>query len=209
CCSSSCQLDGAGIGCTDDGLACTDDVCDGAGTCVHTPRIRTLCRHTTMPGKAQLVVRRKAGGKNALTWKLTKGETVGLGELGNPLSNTDYALCGFDASGSATGALLFDLPAPGGGTCAGKPCWSVSGTGFKYKSRDHTPGGTGQVKAIAGPTGTSKFGVTAKGPALTLPAFPLPLPVRVQLQIEGGPCLEATYGAPTRNDAAQFKAKGE
>src|SRR5262249_56202883 len=98
CCSSSCQLDGAGIGCTDDGLACTDDLCDGAGTCVHTPRVRTLCRHTTLAGKAQLVVRRKAGGKNALSWKLTKGEAVGLGGLGDPPSNKGYALRGVDRS---------------------------------------------------------------------------------------------------------------
>ena len=34
CCSSSCQLEPAGAPCSD-GNACTDDACDGAGTCQH------------------------------------------------------------------------------------------------------------------------------------------------------------------------------
>lgn len=35
CCSSSCTLDAPGTCCGDDGEPCTDDVCDGAGTCEH------------------------------------------------------------------------------------------------------------------------------------------------------------------------------
>jgi len=38
CCSSSCQPENAGHWCSDDGNACTDDVCDGAGRCAHPPR---------------------------------------------------------------------------------------------------------------------------------------------------------------------------
>jgi len=35
CCFSNCQLAGAGIGCMSDGNPCTDDVCDGSGSCQH------------------------------------------------------------------------------------------------------------------------------------------------------------------------------
>ena len=35
CCSSSCQLEPAGAPCSPDGKLCTDDACDGAGTCQH------------------------------------------------------------------------------------------------------------------------------------------------------------------------------
>jgi CSLREA domain-containing protein len=35
CCSPSCQLDPPGTACTGDGNVCTDDVCDGSGTCTH------------------------------------------------------------------------------------------------------------------------------------------------------------------------------
>lgn len=35
CCSATCQLDASGTFCEADGDICTDDVCDGAGTCTH------------------------------------------------------------------------------------------------------------------------------------------------------------------------------
>lgn len=35
CCSSTCQLDSIGTACTSDSDICTDDECDGAGTCTH------------------------------------------------------------------------------------------------------------------------------------------------------------------------------
>jgi cysteine-rich repeat protein len=35
CCSSTCQFEQSGSTCESDGLECTDDVCDGAGTCTH------------------------------------------------------------------------------------------------------------------------------------------------------------------------------
>src|SRR6185503_16226564 len=37
CCSSSCQFETAGMGCASDGNPCTNDVCNGAGTCTHAP----------------------------------------------------------------------------------------------------------------------------------------------------------------------------
>jgi len=37
CCSSTCHFENRGSTCTDDGVACTTDRCDGAGTCAHTP----------------------------------------------------------------------------------------------------------------------------------------------------------------------------
>jgi cysteine-rich repeat protein len=35
CCSSTCLLDANGTACTSDGDVCTDDTCDGAGSCLH------------------------------------------------------------------------------------------------------------------------------------------------------------------------------
>jgi cysteine-rich repeat protein len=37
CCSASCQYEANGSPCGSDGLACSSDVCDGAGTCTHDP----------------------------------------------------------------------------------------------------------------------------------------------------------------------------
>ena len=38
CCSRRCSLDPSGTTCSDDGNSCTDDVCDGSGTCEHLVR---------------------------------------------------------------------------------------------------------------------------------------------------------------------------
>ena len=35
CCDANCQRDASGTSCTTDGNVCTDDVCNGAGTCTH------------------------------------------------------------------------------------------------------------------------------------------------------------------------------
>jgi len=37
CCSPSCSFEAAATSCTDDGLPCTRDTCDGAGACLHAP----------------------------------------------------------------------------------------------------------------------------------------------------------------------------
>ena len=37
CCAADCTFEGAGWPCADDGNVCTDDVCDGAGTCLNEP----------------------------------------------------------------------------------------------------------------------------------------------------------------------------
>ncbi len=37
CCSATCAFESAGSVCTTDGVSCTVDSCDGAGTCDHTP----------------------------------------------------------------------------------------------------------------------------------------------------------------------------
>jgi cysteine-rich repeat protein len=37
CCSSTCEFESEGSPCATDGQACSDDVCDGSGTCTHDP----------------------------------------------------------------------------------------------------------------------------------------------------------------------------
>ena len=51
----------------------------------------------------------------------------------------------------------------------------------------------------------------AKGANLRLPALPLALPLRVQMQRRGGACWEATYSSVgvVTNDAVQFKGKSD
>ncbi|MDX2169553.1 MAG: hypothetical protein SF182_20965 [Deltaproteobacteria bacterium] len=45
CCSSTCQYEPNGSACAGDGLGCTDDVCNGSGTCTHPlTAASTICR---------------------------------------------------------------------------------------------------------------------------------------------------------------------
>lgn len=61
----------------------------------------------------------------------------------------------------------------------------------------------------SGPDGKAKVMITAKGPHLTLPTFPLALPLRMQLQAPDGACWEGRYLplGTSRYDATHFKAK--
>src|SRR5262249_43289865 len=154
CCSATCHFDPEGSVCGDDGARCTADTCDGAGTCTHTPNVRPFCRHTTIDARSELRIDDRAGAtKDVIAWKLAKGEVVGLGELGNPQTVTGYTLCGFDFSGSPSGAMLFELHAPPAGTCGSKPCWTQASSGFRYRNAAGAADGTFKVKAGAGRQG--------------------------------------------------------
>ena len=91
--------------------------------------------------------------------------------------------------------------------------WTALGSrGFRYRHGERTPdgiqralvgtGGTGRAKAMV--TGT---GANLSGRAFGLPAPPLGLPLRVQLQAENGACFEATYSAVdvVRNEPGRFR----
>ena len=79
--------------------------------------------------------------------------------------------------------------------------------------RDKTGNSDGQTKTLvqAGAAGQSKAQVKAKGIRLAIPAMPLRLPLRVQIQASDGACLEATYSATgiSRNESTRFKAKSD
>jgi uncharacterized delta-60 repeat protein len=209
CCSATCHLESAGSPCGSDGSRCTKDECDGAGACTHPPNIRPSCRHTAAVGGAQLRIDDRPGTpKDALSWKLAKGEHVGLGELGDPRAANAYTLCGFEYASSASGALLFELEAPAGGTCGGAPCWKATSTGYRYRSRDSADG-TFKVKLASGAHARTRFAFAAKGAQLATPALPAPLPLRVQLQAQGGVCIEATFATPIFNVAGALRARGQ
>ena len=91
--------------------------------------------------------------------------------------------------------------------CAGKPCWRSRGDDrVRYQNRERLPDGVDTMQLHAGVAGKARISAKAKGAALDLPALPLALPARVQLQRQNGPCWEATYTTTQRNDGRRFKA---
>src|SRR6185503_11509646 len=92
--------------------------------------------------------------------------------------------CLFDGNGTP----VLTERAPAGGTCRTKPCWTASPVRYAYRDPERTPDGIDRLELVAGADGDARVYVKSKGPAVALPAFPLPLPVTVQLHRENGDC---------------------
>ncbi len=168
------------------------------------------CHAPAIAQKASLQLKSFAsdGSKNTLVWKWNKGSaTAKVPEFGVPTMSTDYQLCIYDGAS----ALVGDAFVPAGGMCAGKPCWSETSKGFKYKSKDGAADSIRQILLKEGVDGKAQITVKGKGDA-AMASPPLAPPVRVQLVNSTGACWEATYSAPTTNSAgspAKFKAKAD
>jgi hypothetical protein len=160
--------------------------------------------------KASLVLRDDANpGRDRVTWKWKSAATVAPGDFGNPTTIDAYALCVFDRpGGTATGALALQVSAAG--TCGAHPCWKTITGGFKYNDPTMASDGVRSLQLKSGAADRAKANVKGKGAGLAMPALGLDGPVTARLvRIGTGACWEATFSAPTRNDAATFKAKSD
>src|SRR5262249_33671359 len=143
--------------------------------------------------------------------------------------------CLYDESGP-TPSLVFRATAPAGGTCGAAPCWKRSFPyqglnsgffrGFRYSDRDATPEGLRTIilqtdidpypcQACA-TLKDSHITLKGTGPNLSshpngLPALPLPLPLRAQLQAENGMCWDGVYSSAgvSRNTSTVFDGKAD
>ena len=208
CCSPSCQFAAAGSPC-DDGNLCTNGDACSAGVCAGAAEPAPACHGAA---RTSLVVRDQAvDSRDQLTWRWARGDAVAIGELGDPLGGTAYAVCIYETTGGTSSLARPPLALPAGGSCRGKPCWKALGTsGFKYADHDRTPDGVDGLVLRAGPAGKSSIVLTAKGANLAPPALPLAQDpaVTVQLRSSTGACFGAAYTAPAQqNDAAQFRDK--
>ena len=178
---------------------------DGTVGCTPAPRLD--CREQTA---ARGVFRFADSGidtRDALVWNWTKGEATAIGDFGDPLTNTAFAFCLYDASAApqpvATAISLAQGP------CGNVLCWvPASGTVLRYLDRARSTDGLQQILLRAGGAGAARIGVRAKGSKLALPALPLTAPVTVQLQSSAGECFTARYqNQITKNGAGQFRAR--
>ena len=204
CAAGSC-LAGAATSCGPC-TACAPDT----GSCVAAPRL--ACRAPTRSRASTLAWRDAgAGGSDLLRWSWTRGAATTAAELGDPIAGDDVALCVFDDS-TPTPSLRLALAMPGGGTCNGVPCWRPHrSAGLSYRARDAAAGETVTLTVDPGPDGVSRAKLTARGPSLAVPAPPVALPLRAQLQMEHGTCFEARYDAAgvSRNAGGTFRAASQ
>jgi len=228
-CCVGCVLQPVGAPCSDGELCTSGEACDAGGHCVGgaatvcppcetcNPSVgciaapRPTCKRPTLPLRASLKLRDATPDTgDQIVWKWKKGAATSAADLADPLGTSDYALCLFDES-AATPARLLGALAPAGGQCGSRPCWSTSSTGARYADPAQTPDGLDRIKLHIGTEGRASATVRGRGADLDFPSLPLPTPLRVQLQAEGGACWEATFAAAgaSRNDTSGFAGRGD
>jgi acyl-homoserine lactone acylase PvdQ len=166
----------------------------------------TGCRTPTAPRASSVKLQRRTpASRNRLSWKWSRGDATDSPAFGNPLDDTGYALCFYDATG-----LRARADAPAGGTCGTKPCWRAKGSGWRYADPLLTPHGLQKIVLRAGGAGKAKLTVTGKGDLLTLPPLPVTAPpLRLQLANAEGECWEATFSTLAPNTSEQVKARSD
>lgn len=221
CCSGTCKLESEGAACNDGDTCSTGDrcvagtctptgeqqcgpclSCDPAGGCVAEPW--TGCHQPTEDLSGELEIVAKPARK--IEWSWVEGEATTREELGNPLAAEQYAFCIY---GDATGTpeLLFRA-ATRVDPCGKKSCWKPTGkTGFQYTAP--TSDALRKVILKSGADGKAKVRVTAKADDLAIPALPIALPIRAQVQAENGQCWESAFFplGVKKNDAKLFRGK--
>jgi hypothetical protein len=151
-------------------------------------------------GKTKLVIKHADPSRDRFVWKWKQG-TLDAGDVGNPIDQTDLAVCVYDAGGTILGSAV----APGHSDPTGT--WRPKGIGFSYKD-SAAPGGILKMRVSPGDASSSKIAVKGKGAALGLfGKLPAALPVTAQLaNLDGGACWEAVYTTARRNEAAKLVA---
>jgi hypothetical protein len=147
--------------------------------------------------------------REQLVWKWKGAAAVAPGDFGDPTASTAYALCVLERPAGSPSLTLLASVLPGG-TCAGQPCWRPLDGGFRFADPGGAQDGIRNIQLRAGAAGRAKATVKGRGAGLALPALGLSTPVTARLVRVGTPsCWEATFSAPTRKDAGQFKSRSD
>ena len=183
------------------------ETCDSAGACVVAPNPSCGVPYGPYTPGIGSVLKISLGARDRLSWKWI-GQAGG-NEFGEPSTYpNDYTLCMFDGAGS----LLFRATAPAESTCGTGACWTERPQSqlVKYATNDYTPDGIARITLRGGRKG--RLRLSGKGELLSnrpfgLPALPLSLPVRVQLQARDGLCWEAQFTEARPNTTSRFIAR--
>ena len=149
-------------------------------------------------------------GSDRAVWTWTRGDASAVADLGHPETIGHASFCLYDES-EPTAELVLGALAPASGHCVVLPrlrdCWEVNGTKVGYSDPFGTPDGLKTIRFLAGSAGKARIRLTAKGEDMKMPAFPLGLPIRAQLQSANGECWEAAYATATTSSPTKLKAR--
>jgi outer membrane protein assembly factor BamB len=222
CCSADCksaQPDGATC---DDGSVCTlGDRCVGGG-CYGTSRlpcepcgvcndafgcfanVANDCGRPTVTDGAAVAIARTKSGRAQFEWTLRSGPATSIADLGDPLTDTGYAVCGMDSDGR----VVLRAVAPAA-KCGGRACWRRTRRGFEYFD-PRAPDGLSRLSLRAGDGGRSRFHASGGRKQLLAPELPLDGGITVELLRTDQPsmCWSADHETVVKNNTHRFRAKG-
>jgi hypothetical protein len=204
CCNVDCTFAAAGQACPSDGLACTADRCDAAGTCTHAAAPLNTCL-VAPKGKLQ-IANDTDDAKDKLILQMQNAPGVSPADFGDPTTSDAYHACLFGPD-----ELLLEAAVAPGGLCDGKPCWAETTAGFTYKDKTGSQDGVTLLALKASAKPKTKIDAKAKGAGM--PNAPLPFPDGVMAQIvneQTGQCFETYFLEPSavkKNTPTQYDAK--
>jgi hypothetical protein len=146
--------------------------------------------------RARLGLRARDGQLNLELEKL--GATTEA-EFGDPVEETDYAVCLYYPNDG-------DPAFAGGYAVPAGASWREGGNGFRFKSPSGDPNGISSVKLSAGASGKAKVSVKGR---VTIPELPLPSDtVQAQVVNDDGSCFGATVEATKEKQNDDYRYKG-
>jgi hypothetical protein len=166
---------------------------------------RTGCTTPAAARAATLAVRvGKRGALDRLDWRWKSSATTPA-VFGDPTASTAYALCVYDGQNRLVSSAI----APAGATCGRKPCWSTTGSGFKYADGRRAATGV-RTLALASGSGETSCAVASQGTRLGVPALPVDaMPVGVQLVNADGTCWTSSFATAKKHTSTLLKATSD
>jgi uncharacterized delta-60 repeat protein len=183
------------------------DVLGAGGACVGAPPSGCLLAATTH--SSSIAIRDFGTDRfDRLKWSLKLASATSSTDFGNPSVGSPLRLCMFTGS-SANPSPLSRTFVAAGGQCGSAPCWKALGAGALggWKLKDRQGSSDGVTQLTLKPGNTVKAKLTGKGDRLRMPGLPIAGTLRVRLQSASGKCWEASFAAPTRNTATDYKAR--
>lgn len=198
-------------------LALGASVCLSTGARAACPLVPdTGCRTAEL---SQFVIRIKAGTpeQNRLTWKWKNGDSFSHGDLGDPLTDTDYVLCVYDSKSSAY-AVATELAVPASALWVDR-----DPKGWRYSDKIGTNAGVQKVQLKPGDSKKASVQWKAKGASVPLPPpasatklFSQDPGVIVQLQKQSGSGPNSCWTSgefgdsdTSRNDPSGFSGRNQ
>jgi len=198
---------------------CTHDYCDSQSGCINAGEPLEGCvsaEKVSFKIKIDPRIARSKGedrdddSDNELSWKWRRGEAVTQDLLGDPLTETTYALCIYDGIVGVASLVGSVHVAPNGAWYDGEH----DKKGLSYRDKTAAFDGVRRIMLRPGKAGKAKAELKAGGVNFTPPLrfstneyFSMNPNLTVQLVNSEGMCWTSEFGSAKKNSPSEFQAK--